>query len=630
MHSCHAEARHTSIQRMNQPSGTSKHLVLARKWRPRDFESLVGQETVVKALRHALDSGRLHHAYLLTGTRGVGKTTIARIIAKSLNCETGVTSTPCGRCEACTGIDVGRYTDYVEMDAASNRKVEEMASVLESAAYAPAVGRYKVFVIDEVHMLTNHAFNAMLKTLEEPPPQVVFVLATTDPHKVPVTVLSRCMQFGLRNMSPDAVSDHLAKVLTAEGVAFEPEALRLIGRASAGSMRDGLSLLDQAIAVGAGAVAAAEVREMLGVVDDSLVTTLLDLLAEALGEAYEPALEPGTGVEGRGATAEVIALADRMASENAPFGQVLMSMAGHLQRIAVLQLRLGRGAVAADMPSLATRLDPADVQAWYQILIHGARDLALAPDNHSGFVMTLVRLVAFTAAGPQPASAPVVRAGAPVETATGPGSEVGRKQVGRKLEHEVGRDDGDGARREAVLEPGRGAGRGAGRPVAREDVGEARLAHAPLARQARKRVAEGGSDGVASDVEFDGDWAALAASVQAGGMDRQLLQLSELVSRVGPVFRLRVPLVQFAQPQIVARVTEALSRRLGVAVKIEVEVGKTGSATAAVNATRAREARQAEAQVAIEDDPFVRELIDDFGATIVPDSIKPVDGATPT
>ena len=363
------------------------HQVLARKWRPRDFESLIGQDTVVRALRHALDNNRLHHAYLLTGTRGVGKTTIARILAKALNCETGVTSRPCGRCNACAGVDQGRFPDYVEMDAASNRKVEEMTVVLENAVYAPSIGRYKVFVIDEVHMLTNHAFNAMLKTLEEPPAHVVLVLATTDPQKVPVTVLSRCMQFGLRNMAPAAIAEHLAHVLREEAIEFEAPALDLLARAAAGSMRDALSLLDQAIALGGGAVDLASVREMLGAVDSQVVAQLLRVLAE-------------------GTPAQVVALGDEMAATNAPFGQILMALARALQRVALAQLDpalavddAADGADAASVAALAAAVSPEDVQVWYQVAIHAGRDLPLAPDPETGFAMALVRMLAFKSAG---------------------------------------------------------------------------------------------------------------------------------------------------------------------------------------------------------------------------------------
>ena len=257
------------------------HQVLARKWRPRSFDALVGQDHVVRALDHALKTGRIHHAYLFTGTRGVGKTTIARILAKAVNCETGMTATPCGQCGACTEIDQGRFVDYLELDAASNRGVDEMAQLLDNAVYAPTAGRYKVYMIDEVHMLTAHAFNAMLKTLEEPPPHVLFILATTDPQKVPVTVLSRCMQFNLRNMRGEAIAAHLAEVLQAEQINFESGALDLIGKAAAGSMRDALSLLDQAIAYGGGEVLQDQIRDMLGTVDAGHLNRVFEALAAA-------------------------------------------------------------------------------------------------------------------------------------------------------------------------------------------------------------------------------------------------------------------------------------------------------------------------------------------------------------
>ncbi|HWS74384.1 MAG TPA: DNA polymerase III subunit gamma/tau, partial [Quisquiliibacterium sp.] len=327
--------------------------MLARKWRPRDFESLVGQEHVVRALGHALATGRLHHAYLFTGTRGVGKTTIARILAKSLNCETGLSARPCGRCRACTEIDEGRFPDYLELDAASNRGVDEMVQLLENAVYSPVSGRFKVYVIDEVHMLTTHAFNAMLKTLEEPPAHVVFILATTDPQKVPVTVLSRCLQFNLKNMPPAAIARHLEKVLEAEGIPAEAPALALIGRAAAGSMRDALSLLDQAIAFTAGNVGEAAVREMLGVVDRRQLEQMLDALLVADGPA-------------------LVAVGDAMLANNAPFGRTLADLAAMLQRIALAQVgAFGDEDDPATLERYAQAISPEDLQVWYQIAIHG-------------------------------------------------------------------------------------------------------------------------------------------------------------------------------------------------------------------------------------------------------------------
>ncbi len=354
--------------------------VLARKWRPRNFAALVGQEHVVRALRHALEQKRLHHAYLFTGTRGVGKTTLARILAKCLNCETGITAEPCGRCSACLEIDGGRFVDLLEVDAATNTKVDEMRQLLDTAQYAPARGRFKVYVIDEVHMLSNSAFNAMLKTLEEPPEHLKFILATTDPQKIPVTVLSRCLQFNLKQMPPAAIVEHLQRLLGAEKIAFEPEALPLIARAAAGSMRDALSLLDQAIAHGAGSIAAGNVRDMLGAVDASYLLRLLEAVAVQDG-------------------AQLMAIADEMQARSLSFDAALQDLAGLLLKLAMVHAvpdALDVGLPERDrLHGLAGRFDPESVQLCYQIALQGREDLALAPDEHAGFVMTLLRMLAF-------------------------------------------------------------------------------------------------------------------------------------------------------------------------------------------------------------------------------------------
>ncbi|WP_244846508.1 DNA polymerase III subunit gamma/tau [Caballeronia sp. SL2Y3] len=358
--------------------------VLARKWRPKSFESLVGQEHVVRALTHALDGGRLHHAYLFTGTRGVGKTTLSRIFAKALNCETGVSSKPCGVCRACREIDEGRFVDYVEMDAASNRGVDEMAALLERAVYAPVDARFKVYMIDEVHMLTNHAFNAMLKTLEEPPAHVKFILATTDPQKIPVTVLSRCLQFNLKQMPAGHIVSHLEHILGEEHIAFEPQALRLLSRAADGSMRDALSLTDQAIAYSANQVTEEAVRGMLGALDQSYVIRLIDALAAGDG-------------------AGVLAIADEMALRSLSFSTALQDLASLLHRIAWAQFApssvLDEWPEAEDIRRFADALSAEQVQLFYQIATVGRSELGLAPDEYAGFTMTLLRMLAFEPAG---------------------------------------------------------------------------------------------------------------------------------------------------------------------------------------------------------------------------------------
>ena len=353
--------------------------VLARKWRPRDFGSLVGQEHVVRALRHALEQKRLHHAYLFTGTRGVGKTTLARILAKCLNCETGITALPCNQCSACVEIDAGRFVDLLEVDAATNTKVDEMRQLLETAQYAPTRGRFKVYVIDEVHQLSGHAFNAMLKTLEEPPEHMKFILATTDPQKIPVTVLSRCLQFNLKQMPREAIEAHLDQILKKESISFESEALALLARAAAGSMRDALSLLDQAIAHGGGKVGAASVRDMLGTIDQSHLARLLDAVAAA-------------------DAAGAVKVADEMQARSLSFDAALADLASLLLQVALAH-SLPDTVDDARARELAQRIDAESVQLYYQIALQGREDLPLAPDEHAGFLMTVLRMLAFRPEG---------------------------------------------------------------------------------------------------------------------------------------------------------------------------------------------------------------------------------------
>src|SRR6266496_4564190 len=358
---------------------------LARKWRPKTFAELSGQEHVVRALSNALERGRLHHAYLLTGTRGVGKTTIARILAKSLNCVKGVTATPCGVCPACIDIDAGRFVDLLELDAASNTGIDNMREILDNARYAPTVGRYKVYLIDEVHMLSKAAFNSMLKTLEEPPEHIKFVLATTDPQKIQVTVLSRCLQFNLKQLPPALITERLAAILDAEKIVADSSALALIAKSAQGSMRDALSLLDQASAYAGGEVREPAVRTMLGAVDKEYVFGIVAGLNAANGAA-------------------LLAEADAMATRSIAFADALDELASLFHRIAIVQTVPGAGVADADVDAeriaaFAAQMTPEDVQLAYQICVQGRADLALAPDEATGFSMTLLRLLAFAPGG---------------------------------------------------------------------------------------------------------------------------------------------------------------------------------------------------------------------------------------
>jgi DNA polymerase-3 subunit gamma/tau len=398
------------------------YLVLARKYRPRTFAEMVGQEHVVRALGNALDSGRVHHAFLFTGTRGVGKTTVARIFAKSLNCETGVTATPCGVCSACREIDEGRFVDLIEVDAASRTKVDDTRELLDNVQYSPTRGRYKVYLIDEVHMLSTHSFNALLKTLEEPPPHVKFLLATTDPQKLPVTVVSRCLQFHLKRLPPALIVERMRHILAAEQVEYEAPSLPLLARAADGSLRDGLSLLDQVLVFGAGRVGEADVRAMLGTIDRNHVLRIAALLAAG---------------DGAGLVAAVRALADQAPD----YDLVLQELATLLERVALEQVVPGAGEDGpweqAEVVSLAASLPAADVQLYYQIALNGRRDLELAPDPATGFEMTMLRMLAFRPAdavaeapggGPSPGARSAPPVPAPVERPRGaaPAAEPAR------------------------------------------------------------------------------------------------------------------------------------------------------------------------------------------------------------
>lgn len=526
--------------------------VLARKWRPRDFATLVGQEHVVRALTHALKSGRLHHAWLFTGTRGVGKTTLARILAKSLNCvgphgEGGVTDAPCGVCEACTAIDAGRFVDYIEMDAASNRGVDEMVTLLERAMYAPSNARFKVYMIDEVHQLSNHAFNAMLKTLEEPPEYVKFILATTDPQKVPVTVLSRCLQFNLKNMTPAAIAAHLAAILEQEAVEAEPAALRMLAHAARGSMRDGLSLLDQAIAYAAGPVTLDAVRAMLGAIDSDTLVRIVE--AVHAGDARA-----------------ALAVADEMGTRSLSFGQALRDLASLLHRVALAQQVPGSlshdEAEAAEIARLAAVLGPEETQLYYQIALHGRNDLHLAPDEYAGFSMSLLRMLAFA---PAPAGTSAPRA-APLLAVRPPST--------------------------SVVPP---------RPAPRADP-------RPRAAAALQSAAQ---------------WPAFVAALPLNALERELARRSELIGREGNTLRLRVDARHLAEPGTVKRLEAALTEALGGPCRVEAEVGAPAGPTAASLDEALRAQRQREAEDAIRSDPFVRELIEQFGAELDPASVRP-------
>lgn len=586
--------------------------VLARKWRPRSFDTLVGQEHVVRALTHALTTGRLHHAYLFTGTRGVGKTTISRILAKSLNCLTGVTATPCGQCEACVAIDADRFPDYVEMDAASNRGVEDMASLLDKAVYAPVSGRYKVYMIDEVHMLTGHAFNAMLKTLEEPPEHVKFILATTDPQKIPVTVLSRCLQFNLKQMPPDRIVGHLAGLLEAEGVPFEPLALRHIARGAEGSMRDALSLLDQAIAHGGGRVEESAVQDMLGAVGDEHLHALLAALAS-------------------GDVAALLAVADAMRSRSLSFGAALQGLASLLHRTALLQFAPEALPDEGERAVLAPHVeafDPEFLQLAYQIVIHGRDELPLAPDEYAGFSMTLLRLFAF-----RPETPGGLGGGAP--SGPEPGAARARSWRGGEARGGAAPQSTDGAppSERGARQPGGPEGPLAevGRAPAIVPPPAADFPDGPKAEMSRD-CPEGNPGATPSLADpaalMEGDWHALLATLKLGGMVRQLAQHCEKLRFGDGLLRLRLADTHghlMAMNRGAAEKLQAeLSAHFGQPVRVAIEIGKVASETPAQREAVAQAERHKAAVAALTQDPFVQGIIERLDATLEVASVKPL------
>ncbi len=544
--------------------------VLARKWRPQLFSQLVGQEHVVKALSNALDHDRLHHAYLFTGTRGVGKTTLARIFAKSLNCEQGVSATPCGVCDACREIDEGRFVDLLEVDAASRTKVDQTRELLENVPYAPVRGRYKVYLIDEVHMFSASSFNALLKTLEEPPPHVKFILATTDPQKVPVTVLSRCLQFNLKRLSREQIESQLRHILQQEKILFDDESLSLLARGADGSMRDGLSLLDQAIAFGGGEVKGAEVRTMIGTVAADQVYRLLDALAALDGQSL----------------LQVVAEMSQLAIDFTNATQELLAM---LHQIALLQLVPGsvpdEAFDAERLVQFAAQLTQEDVQLFYQIGLTGQRELYLAPDPRSGFEMLLLRMLAFRPEGGN-------------ETASG-NSTPGSRQKRRS-------------------------------PVPQQAVKPAFSTPTEAGAQSSQvhaEPAEHNESASEAAVLDPSRWDSFVAGLKLGGIASQLASHCVFESWDGATLSLQLDpsRQQLRVGQVEARLQEGIGKVLGKPVKLKITEAVPEGETPAMRQAREQRERQHEAEAAMANDPLVREMEEHFSARLISDTVRPLD-----
>ena len=550
--------------------------VLARKWRPMSFAELSGQEHVVTALANSLSRGRIHHAYLLTGTRGVGKTTIARILAKSLNCLTGVTATPCGVCAACKDIDAGRFVDLLELDAASNTGIDNMREILDNARYAPTAGRYKVYLIDEVHMLSKAAFNSMLKTLEEPPEHVRFVLATTDPQKIPVTVLSRCLQFNLKPLTPALIGARIEHILTAEEIAHEAGAVALIARAAHGSLRDGLSLLDQAIAFGAGEVKEDVVRTMLGTVDREYVYRMADALAAGTGHA-------------------LLAESDALAARGLASAPALEELASLFHRVAVAQVVPAAAAAFDDadrVRGFAAQFTPETVQLMYQIAAQGRADLAVAPDEATGLAMTLLRMLAFAPAAP-----------------------AGEAPASRPERAPAGRASAGGAGSAA---PTADASIAAMRPAPVPAPPRAAAAAAPDATAAPREIVPLPADAAA--------WPAFVAGLKLTGMAAQLAAQTELKAVAGHALTLALPVAHkhLADKAYADKLKAALEQATGRKLLLAFEVGAAIETSLAATEKRERAEAHAKGEAAFREEPFVRELLAKFDAQVKSDTVTPI------
>jgi len=554
--------------------------VLARKWRPKTFDQLVGQEHVSQALINGLDQDRLHHAFLFTGTRGVGKTTIARILAKCLNCETGVSSAPCGECASCVDVDEGRFVDMIEIDAASRTGVDDTRELLESVQYTPTRGRFKVYIIDEVHMLSTSSFNALLKTLEEPPPHVKFVLATTDPQKIPVTILSRCLRFNLRRLLPDQIEAYLSKLVAEESIAAEPETLTVLARAADGSMRDGLSLLDQAIAFGGGKLALSDLEKMLGLVDHEHITAMIRALAA----------EDAKGL---------LAIVEDLFAQSRDLDYVLVNLAEVLHRITLVQCAPGyRDPERSDwaaIEELAAQLPAEDAQLFYQIAIKGRAELGLAPDPRTGLEMTLLRMLAFR---PAPAAS---------------GNTSGPTASGEKPAAERS------AQRSAAAAA---SARSSHAKAEQTDPARAGGRESPPREPEKKTPREKGQA-----VSAPSDWVALQNRLELSGQVRELARNVQLKARhedrwdfvIAPALR------HLGSATCVDRLSQAISEQVGHAVDVRIldEEHANLQTAAALEEQKIRES-MSEAEKAINDDPTVKALREQMGAKLVEDSIQPL------